>query len=79
MLDVLCDVDVLVGHGSITVRDCLQLRRNTVIRLNEPAGSDLQLRVEGVPTARGEAAVDDDTTSVRLSEMIAPPNAEGRT
>ena len=77
MLDVRCTVEVIVGTGSITVRDCLALQRNSVIRLQQVAGADLEVTVEGIPTAAGEIVIDDDTTSLRISEILPPPHAEG--
>jgi flagellar motor switch/type III secretory pathway protein FliN len=76
MLDVRCSVDVVVGHGSITVRDCLKLQRDSIIRLAKPAGADLLVNIQGVPAASGEIVVDDDTTSVRISEILPPPGTE---
>jgi flagellar motor switch/type III secretory pathway protein FliN len=76
MLDVPCEIDVIVGHGSISVRDCLELRRDSVIRLSKPAGSDLLVQIQGVPAATGEVVVDDETTSVRIAEILPPPGAE---
>ena len=35
MLDVTCRVEVIVGSGSITVRDCLKLERDSIIRLEQ--------------------------------------------
>lgn len=78
MLDVTCRVEVIVGTGSITVRDCLKLQRDSIVRLSQPAGSDLQVTVQGVPTATGEIVVDDDTTSVRISTVLPPPGAEAQ-
>jgi flagellar motor switch/type III secretory pathway protein FliN len=78
MLDVLCTVDVIVGTGSISVSDCLRLQRNSLIRLAQAAGSDLVLEIHGVPVAAGEAVVDDDATSLRISKVLPPPNAEAR-
>jgi len=78
MLDVTCRVEVIVGTGSITVRDCLKLQRDSVVRLAQPAGSDLQVTVQGVPTATGEIFIDDDTTSVRISSVLPPPGAEAQ-
>jgi flagellar motor switch/type III secretory pathway protein FliN len=76
MLDVTCRVEVIVGTGSITVRDCLKLQRDSIVRLTQAAGSDLQVTVQGVPTATGEIVIDDDTTSVRISTVLPPPGAE---
>ena len=64
MLDVTCRVDVIVGTGSITVRDCLKLQRDSIVRLTQTAGSDLQVVVQGVPTATGEIVIDEDTKVV---------------
>jgi len=78
MLDVTCRVEVIVGTGSITVRDCLKLQRDSIVRLAQAAGSDLQVTVQGVPTATGEIVIDDDTTSVRISSVLPPPGAEAQ-
>ena len=78
LLDVTCRVEVIVGTGSITVRDCLKLQRDSIVRLTQPAGSDLQVTVQGVPTAAGEIVIDDDTTSVRISTVLPPPGTEAQ-
>lgn len=78
LLDVRCEVEVVVGSGSITVRDCLKLQPSSVIRLMQPAGADLEVRVQGIPTATGEVVIDEDTTSVRVSDILPPPSAEAR-
>src|SRR5258708_18281874 len=76
MLDVTCTVEVIVGTGSITVRDCLKLQRDSIVRLSQAAGADLQVTVQGVTTATGEVVIDDDTTSVRIASVLPPPGAE---
>ncbi len=76
LLDVPCEVEVIVGHGTIAVRECLDLRPGSVIALAQPAGSDLQVHVQGVPIALGEVVIDDETTSVRVSAIVPPPDAE---
>jgi flagellar motor switch protein FliN/FliY len=76
MLDVVCRVDVVLGTGTITVRDCLKLQRATVIRLKQPAGSDLEVRVHGVPAAMGEVVIIDDSTAVRVTGILPPPGTE---
>lgn len=76
MFDVTCAVDVVVGTASISVRDCLKLRRNSVIRLRRQAGADLTVISQGVPIAVGEVIVDDERTAVRISVITAPPGSE---
>jgi len=78
MLDVPCGVDVILGTGSISVRDCLKLQRLSVIRLKELAGSDLQVRVHGVPVIAGEVVIVDESTAIRVTEVTPPPEAKGR-
>jgi flagellar motor switch protein FliN len=78
MLDVRCQVEVIVGRGSITVRDCLKLQRDSIIRLQQTAGDDLCVQVQGIPAATGEIVVDDDTTSVKITEILSPPGAEAQ-
>jgi flagellar motor switch/type III secretory pathway protein FliN len=76
LLDVLCTVDVIVGTGAISVRDCLKLKPNSVIRLVQSAGADLQLSVNGIATATGEIVVDDESTALRISQVLTTPDAE---
>ena len=72
MLDVNCRVDVVLGTGTIPVRDCLKLQRMSVIRLDQPAGSDLEVRVHDIAAARGEVVIIEDSTAIRLTEIIPP-------
>src|SRR5215471_7184017 len=76
LLDVPCQIDVIVGRGSITVRECLKLQRDSIIRLNEQAGEDLRVEVQGVAAATGEIVVDDETTTVRITEILPPKGDE---
>ena len=74
--DVTCDVSIVLGTGRLTVRDCLYLKPKTVIPLNQVAGSDLQMLVNGVPVATTEVVVLDDSTQARLTQIITPPSTE---
>jgi len=76
MLDVVCRVEVVLGTGSITVRDCLKLQRMSVIRLRQSAGSDLEIQVHGVAVARGEVVIIEESTAVRVTDIIPSPGAE---
>src|SRR4029077_8653529 len=75
MLDVVCRVDVVLGTATVTVRDCLKLQRLSVIRLNQSAGSDLDVRVHGVPMASGEVVIVDESTALRVTAVKPPPGA----
>jgi len=52
------------------------LKPKTVIPLEQPAGSDLHVRINGVLIAHGEVAIVDDSTNVRLTSIVPPPSAE---
>jgi len=74
--DVTCQIDVLLGTATVSVRDCLHWKRNSVIRLRQLAGADMQVTINGVPVAIGEVVIVDDSTAVRVTEILAPPSTE---
>jgi flagellar motor switch protein FliN/FliY len=74
--DVVCHVDVLLGTATVSVRECLRWTRNSVIRLRQEAGTDMQVAVNGVPVAIGEVVIIDDSTAVRVTEILPPPSSE---
>ena len=74
--DVVCHVDVLLGTATVSVRDCLHWKRNSIVRLRQSAGSDMQVTINGVVVATGEVVIVDDTTAVRVTEILAPPSSE---
>jgi flagellar motor switch protein FliN/FliY len=78
LLDIVCGVDVVLGTGTISVRDCLKMQPHTVIRLVQPSGSDLSVRVHGVVAVKGEVVIVDDSTALRVTEVVPPPSAEAQ-
>lgn len=75
--DVKCPVSVVLGTGAISVRQVLTLTRHNVLRLDQSAGEDLQMLVNGVLVARGEVVVVEDSTAIRLTEIARKlPNGD---
>jgi flagellar motor switch protein FliN/FliY len=74
--DVVCEVDVMLGTAAMSVRECLGLRREAVIRLTRIAGADMQVVVNGVVVAYGEVVIVDESTAIRITELVAPPSNE---
>lgn len=72
LLDVPCPVDFVLGTTTVKVRDCVQFTTGTVLRLREPAGSDLEVRVAGVPIATGEVVIVDENVGLRLGRILPP-------
>ena len=68
----------VLGTATISVRDCLHLKRNSVVRLGSRPAVDMQVIVNGVLVAHGEVVIVDDSTAVRVTEIAAPPSAETR-
>ena len=69
LAELRCPVTVVLGTGTITVRQCLGLERQTVLSLRETAGEDLRVMVNGVLVARGEVAIIDTHTAVRITDL----------
>ena len=74
--DVVCDIDIVLGTGTMTVRECLHLKKHSVIKLTQTAGADLQVVVNGVHVAHGEVVILDDSTAIRITEIVPPSSAE---
>jgi flagellar motor switch protein FliN len=74
--DVVCHVDVVLGTAHISVRDCLRLKRQSIVRLAQSAGSDMQVIVNGVALAHGEVVIVDDSTAIRVTDILAPPSMD---
>lgn len=76
LFDVVCPVDLVLGHAALTVRDCLNLDPGRIVRLGATAGEDLQLAVGGVSLMRGEVVFVDGRAAVRITEVLPAPGAE---
>jgi flagellar motor switch/type III secretory pathway protein FliN len=76
VMDVPCPVDFVLGTATIKVRDCVQFTRDTVVRLKQAAGSDLEVRAGGVPLVSGEVVIVDETVGLRVNRILPPAGEE---
>jgi flagellar motor switch protein FliN/FliY len=76
LYDVVCQIDVVLGTASMSVRDCLNMRRHSLIRLNQSAGGDMQVVVNGIAVANGEVVIIDNSTALRVTDILPPPSSE---
>ena len=76
VMDVPCHVDVVLGTTTVKVRDCVKFAANSIIKLKQSAGADLEVRVGGVPVAAGEVVIIDDAVALRLSRILPPAGAD---
>lgn len=72
LADVVCPVSVQLGTGRITLRQLLTLSRNSVVRLSQVAGEDLQIVVHGTPIASAEIMIVDESTALRVTQISQP-------
>ena len=76
--DLVCKVTVVLGTGMISVRDCLDLELLHVLRLSQSAGEDLRVMVNGVAIAKGEVAIIDTSTAIRVTDLAPAARAVRR-
>jgi len=68
-LDVPLDVEIELDRFTATVRDILALRAGSVIRLNRPAGENLDVRIGGEVVGLGEIVAQSSGTGIRITEL----------
>jgi flagellar motor switch protein FliN/FliY len=76
LLDVELPVTILLGTGRVTVKRCLSLQPNSILKLDQSAGEDLVIAVNGVRLARGEVMIVEDTTAVRITSIVKAAGKE---
>lgn len=73
LLDIPTDVDFVLGETTLSVGECTKLSIDSVVRLKQHAGSDIEIRVGGRQFGAGEIVIVDDNVSLKLAS-IAPPS-----
>jgi flagellar motor switch protein FliN/FliY len=76
--DAVCRIELVLGSGAMSLRDCVALVEGSVLRLAQPAGGYLQIVANGVPLARGEVVMLDQSVAVRVTDIL-PPSPTGAT
>ena len=76
--DVVCTVDVILGSSSMSVRDCLDLQPNAIVKLGQSAGDEMHVVINGITVARAEVMIVEDSTAVRVTDILPPPSSEIR-
>lgn len=76
LMDVPCVVEFVLGGSTVTVRDCLDFEANKVVKLSLSAGSDLEMRVEGISIATGEVVIVENQTTLRLTRILPPAGVD---
>lgn len=77
--DVPCRVEFVLGDARLRLRECLELAPQSILRLNQAAGADIELRVEGTVIASGEIVIVDNAAGLRITHIVPPPGPDNDT
>jgi len=67
--DIPLQIAIEVGRVRLRVRDLIKLAVDSLVELRKPAGEPFDICVNGVPVARGEVIVVEQTSGVRIVEI----------
>jgi flagellar motor switch protein FliN len=70
MLDIPVRVSLEVGRATIAIRDFLKLSPGSIVELERPAGSPLDVYVNDRLVAHGEVVMVNDRYGVRFTDAI---------
>lgn len=70
--DIPLQIAIEVGRMRLRVRDLMKLAPNSVIELKKPAGEPFDICVNGIPVARGEVIMVEQSSGVRIIEVQKP-------
>ena len=76
VMDVPCSVEFVLGTATVKVRDCAAFAVNSIVRLRQTAGADLEVRVGGVPIASGEVVIVEENVALRVGRILPPAGQE---
>ena len=68
-LDVDLDVEVELDRPVLTVRQILELEKDSIIETRRSAGENLDVRIGGVLVGYGEIVVNEATTGIRITDF----------
>ena len=67
--DIPLQVSIEVGRMHLKVRDLLKLAPDSIIQLKKPVGEPFDICINGLPVARGEVIVVEQSSGVRIIEV----------
>lgn len=60
-----------LGRTSVSLREILSWKRDTIVTLDKLAGENVDIYIHGVRFASGEVLVVEDNFAVRLTELLS--------
>ncbi len=72
VMDIPVRMSVEVGRADISIRHVVQLGHGSLVELDRPATSPLDIRVNGILIARGEVVVvNDEKMGIRVTDIVS--------
>lgn len=68
-LDVPIHVTVELAHKKLKVREILNLQVDSIIQMDQSAGENVDLRLNGVAVGNGEIVVIEDSMGLRVTDL----------
>ncbi len=72
--DVTVEIWAELGEASLTVREILNIKEESIIELDKAAGDNVTLKVNGQSFARGEVIIIGNNLGIRVDRIIEPGN-----
>lgn len=69
LLDVNVPIGVQLGQTHMTIRELLNLKRGSIVKLHRMAGEPVDVFISKKLLAKGEITVVDDKLSVRIGQL----------
>ncbi|NLG15871.1 MAG: flagellar motor switch protein FliN [Fibrobacter sp.] len=69
LLDVSIPIGVQLGQTKMSIRELLNLKKGSIVRLNRMAGEPIDIFLSKKLVAKGEVTVVDDKLSVRIGQL----------
>lgn len=75
LMDVKLPVSIQLGHTTLSISEILEWGQGSVVELDKLAGEPVDLLVNNKLVARGEVVVIDEKFGMRITSLIAAPEA----
>ena len=69
VFDIPLRISIEVGRLRLRVRDLARLGPGSVIELKKPAGEPFDICINGMPVARGDVIIVEQSTGIRIVEI----------
>jgi flagellar motor switch protein FliN/FliY len=67
-------VSVELGRGKLKIRDLMALRHQSIVELKRAAGSNLDIRVNGLLLGKGEPVIHESRVGIQIHEIVDSEN-----